>query len=227
MMAITAQALIFCHSICVARQTINILYHHDHQTMNMQTLSNRYFVMRHGQSEANVAGIIVSNPAVGCASYGLTETGKQQAAKSISQSLQLEDTIRIYSSDFLRAKETAEIVHKLLHGKHPLHFTPQLRERFFGDLNGLGDNNYQKVWTLDQTDPNHHQYGVESANQVVTRTKGLIDELESQFENETILLVAHGDVLQLLQTWFQGVCASQHRQLPHLDTAEIRHLKPI
>ncbi len=195
--------------------------------MNMQTLSNRYFVMRHGQSEANVAGIIVSNPAVGCASYGLTETGKQQAAKSISQSLQLEDTIRIYSSDFLRAKETAEIVHKLLHEKHPLHFTPQLRERFFGDLNGLGDNNYQKVWTLDQTDPNHHQYGVESANQVVTRTKGLIDELESQFENETILLVAHGDVLQLLQTWFQGVCASQHRQLPHLDTAEIRHLKPI
>ena len=193
--------------------------------MNMQTLSNRYFVMRHGQSEANVAGIIVSSPTVGCDAYGLTETGKQQAAHSINTSLQLKDNIHIYSSDFLRAKETAEIVHKALNGKHPIHYTPQLRERFFGDLNGLGDNNYQKVWTLDQTDPNHHQYGVESANQVVTRTRGLIGELESQLKNETILLVAHGDVLQLLQTWFQGVCASQHRQLPHLDTAEIRHLK--
>ena len=41
-------------------------------------LKNRYFAMRHGQSEANAAGIIVSDPANGCPRYGLTPLGRQQ-----------------------------------------------------------------------------------------------------------------------------------------------------
>jgi len=190
----------------------------------MQTLSNHYWVMRHGQSEANIAGIIASDPKVGCTAYGLTETGKKQAADSIASSPSLTSNTHILSSDFLRARETAEIVHKAIRGKYPIHFTEKLRERFFGELNDLSDSHYQNVWTLDRDNPDHHEFGVESANEVVARTTALIQTLENQFSNETFLLVAHGDVLQLLQTWFQGVPASEHRQLSHLNTAEIRRL---
>jgi len=57
---------------------------------------NRYFAVRHGQvfirskkfclpltiqSESNVQKIIVSNPAIGSQSYGLTDLGKEQAQK--------------------------------------------------------------------------------------------------------------------------------------------------
>ncbi|HEB27204.1 MAG TPA: histidine phosphatase family protein [Porticoccus sp.] len=190
----------------------------------MQKLSNRYFVMRHGQSEANIAGVIASDPNVGCTAYGLTETGKTQVAESIASSSNITANTHILSSDFLRARETAEIVHKAIKGTYPLHFTEKLRERFFGELNGQSDDHYQEAWTLDRDNPDHHEFGVESANDVVARTAELIGVLEKQFSNETFLLIAHGDVLQLLQSWFQGVPASEHRQLPHLDTAEIRRL---
>ncbi|MEH6469027.1 MAG: histidine phosphatase family protein, partial [Porticoccus sp.] len=233
MMTITAQALIACHPVYVAEFmsfntasdiTIETRHNKAHQSEHMQILTNHYYVMRHGQSEANVEGIIASDPSVGCTAYGLTETGKTQASESIASSPNITANTHILSSDFLRARETADIVHQAIKGKHPLHFTEKLRERFFGELNGKSDSQYQKVWTLDKDNPDHHEYGVESASEVVARTAELIGVLENQFSNETFLLVGHGDVLQLLQSWFQGVSASEHRQLPHLDTAEIRRL---
>lgn len=194
------------------------------QDLQKQKLQNTYFAMRHGQSEANVAGIIASDPAIGCNKYGLTDIGKQQATQSVQNTVELKSEVRIIGSDFLRTKETAEIAYRLLQTKHPIQYSTQLRERFFGELNGLGDHHYQDVWTLDKANANHRKYGVESANQVVARASTLITQLEEQFTGETFLLVAHGDVLQLLQTWFNNVPASQHRELPHLATAEIRCL---
>jgi broad specificity phosphatase PhoE len=195
------------------------------QDLMKKKLHNTYFVMRHGQSEANVAGIIASDPAIGCQQYGLTQTGKQQVSASVKNSPDLGNGVRIISSGFLRTKETAEIAGSVLKTQNPVQYTKELRERFFGDLNGQSDQRYQDVWDLDQQNADHQEYDVESANQVVVRASSLIQQLEKQFiNNEVFLLVAHGDVLQLLQTWFQGVPASQHRELPHLSTAEIRCL---
>tara|TARA_R110001592_G_scaffold171117_4_gene409260 strand:- start:27034 stop:27639 length:606 start_codon:yes stop_codon:yes gene_type:complete len=194
------------------------------QDLQKQKLQNTYFAMRHGQSEANVAGIIASDPAIGCNKYGLTDIGKQQAAQSVQNTVELKSEVRIIGSDFLRTKETAEIAYRLLQTKYPIQYSTQLRERFFGELNGLGDHHYQDVWTLDKANANHRKYDVESANQVVARASTLITQLEEQFTGETFLLVAHGDVLQLLQTWFNNVPAREHRELPHLTTAEIRCL---
>ncbi|MDX2464551.1 MAG: histidine phosphatase family protein [Porticoccus sp.] len=194
------------------------------QDLQKQKLHNTYFAMRHGQSEANVAGIIASDPATGCNKYGLTDIGKQQVTLSVQNAVELKSDVRIICSDFLRTKETAEIAYRLLQTKHPIQYSIQLRERFFGELNGLSDHHYQDVWTLDKANTNHQEYGVESANQVVVRASILIAQLEERFTGDTFLLVAHGDVLQLLQTWFNHVPSSEHRELPHLSTAEIRCL---
>ncbi len=195
-------------------------------------LKNRYFAMRHGQSEANVAGIIVSDPQIGCNQFGLTALGQQQVIKSASNTSKLNQDTLIISSDFLRAKNTAETTQKILNTLQPIQYSTALRERFFGELNGKNDSQYLMVWDIDQQNPDHQKFNVESANQVVSRVSALIMQLEQQYFDlhknvgQKILLVAHGDVLQLLQTWFQNVPASQHRSLPHLETAEIRCLNP-
>ncbi len=48
----------------------------------MAIFKNTYLIMRHGESEANVADLVVSNPDIGCAKYGLTPLGKSQAEKT-------------------------------------------------------------------------------------------------------------------------------------------------
>jgi probable phosphoglycerate mutase len=196
----------------------------NHQPRKL-AFNNLYYAMRHGQSEANVSGIIVSDPATGCNHYGLSKTGRQQVHDAIKMAGFKADTY-IISSDFLRTKETAEIVQRVIQSHHGIQHSPLLRERFFGELNGQNDKFYQKVWTLDRLNPNHQAFGVESANHVVTRVSGVIESLEETLAGESILLVAHGDVLQLLQTWFQQVPATQHRELKHLGTAEVRCLNP-
>jgi probable phosphoglycerate mutase len=99
-----------------------------------------------------------------------------------------------------------------------------LRERFFGELDGQDDDAYPNVWSRDLIDPNHSEQGVESVSSVLARTTELLESLESSYRGQHILLVAHGDVLQILQTLFAGVSPAQHRQLPHLQVAEIRRL---
>lgn len=76
-------------------------------------LRNRYFGLRHGQSEANLEGIISSDPAVGTVKHGLTPLGRLQARRVGTRLVDLvgRDALRtlyFYSSDFTRARQTAE-----------------------------------------------------------------------------------------------------------------------
>ena len=76
-----------------------------------KTMKNQYFVMRHGESKANALGIIVSDPNNGVSNYGLTEKGEWQATASAQKAIDVfgfDSQTIIYSSDFKRAKETAE-----------------------------------------------------------------------------------------------------------------------
>ncbi len=100
--------------------------------VGQRQLQNRYFVIRHGESTANVAGLISSTYKVAITNHGLTSRGIEQAqasAKTLlqiastapgsvdsmdntvsSQSkamLQSRDDVVFYASDFARAYETA------------------------------------------------------------------------------------------------------------------------
>lgn len=83
-----------------------------------------------------------------------------------------------------------------------------LRERFFGEFNGENDDNYQNVWNEDVNSADHTRWGVESVNSVLHRTTSLILDIETELlvpnkhQQWVCLLVAHGDVLQILQTGF-------------------------
>jgi glucosyl-3-phosphoglycerate phosphatase len=190
-------------------------------------LTNTYFVLRHGTSIANEKNIIVSDPASGIASFGLTAKGKQEVNDSIVSAKDIymlgADTV-MYSSDFKRTLETAEIVAKVLEVPHVIH-TSKLRERFFGALEGRYSSNYKKVWEDDSGSVESLiPTTVESTDDVRVRLLSLIDEIEKNYARKNILLVSHGDVLQILQTIFEDIPSQAHRSIEPLLNAEIRKL---
>ena len=185
-------------------------------------LSNRYFVMRHGHSLGNQQGIIVSHPQNGCNGFGLSEQGRDQVLASLQMDALLDSSTIIVSSDFDRALESAAIARQALNCSAPVETDIRLRERNFGDLELGPDSAYQAVWQHDERDPDSDYRAVESVNQVMSRVTELIVDLERRFADTGLLLVSHGDALQILQTAFAGCDASTHRQLQHLQTAEIR-----
>ncbi|WP_219846032.1 histidine phosphatase family protein [Maribrevibacterium harenarium] len=180
---------------------------------------NRYYLMRHGQSEANVEGKIVSHPDIGCASFGLTHEGKQQILASLN-AYDGPNLQQVYCSDFLRTKETARLVTKALSLPEAIN-TPSLRERFFGNWDGQSDRYYEQVWQKDAQHPSQLSDHVESAEDVFKRVMEFIETLESHHQDQTILLVAHGDVLQILRTAWFNLAPHEHRKLPNIHTAEI------
>ncbi len=187
-------------------------------------MKNRYFFARHGKSLANEQRIILSSPREGTTGFGLTEEGREQVRASAEAAKAqgiLDEKTFIVSSDFTRARETADIIAAVL-GVPSVTLSEKLRERRFGDWEKRDDRHYQDVWDRDRHDPSHTEEGVESVDAVRARTTELIRELESEHAEEAIVLVSHGDALQILQTAFESVPGSAHRSLRHLDTAEIR-----
>lgn len=191
---------------------------------SLDRLANRYFAMRHGHSVANRQGIVVSHPDNGCAGFGLSEQGVAQVQASLQRDNQLDDSTIIVSSDFSRALETAAMVQRALASPAPIDIDTRLRERYFGALELGPDSAYSEVWQRDARNPGSDMHGVESADRVMARVTGLIIDLERRFSGASLLLVSHGDALQILQTAFARQPASAHRQLQHLQTAEIRPL---
>jgi probable phosphoglycerate mutase len=187
-------------------------------------LANRYFAMRHGQSLANLEKIIVSHPQNGIDDYGLNEQGIIQVRESVQSDPRLGSHLLIVSSDFKRARQSAEIAHELLGCTNPLCLDERLRERNFGEWELTPDSAYPMVWARDEIDPDNVDKGVESPNQVMQRVSALVYEFEQTHSGATILMVSHGDALQILQTAFSKQDASNHRRQQHLQTAEIRRL---
>mmetsp|Transcript_52737 Transcript_52737/g.60613 ORF Transcript_52737/g.60613 Transcript_52737/m.60613 type:complete len:252 (-) Transcript_52737:169-924(-) len=224
--------------------------HPDAVPVDHDVLKHRYVIMRHGFSVPNEARRIVSSMELGSReSYGLTPVGQQQAAKSavlLANSLLRDESLTpsrpvvIFSSPFSRALQTANIARDTLvkHGvgvQGSVRVCPQLRERFFGDLDGLSDENYARVWAKDAADGDHQTaFNAESCLSVWLRVHQLIQLLEACIPDpSTVILVSHGDTLQITQTAMlrrQGgvdakaalVPLSSHRSLEPLMQAEWR-----
>lgn len=194
---------------------------------NLKTLHNRYFALRHGKSRANEEGIIISSPEAGIRDYGLVMEGRQQVRDAISQAVDeglIDDKVIIYSSDFKRACETAEIAHQFASGIEAVRLTPKLRERFFGAHEGKSNKHYEEVWKVDAKYPHHRFDGVESAEEVLVRTTELIVNIESCESGKKVILASHGDPLQILATGFGKISPKHHREIPHFQTGELREL---
>jgi broad specificity phosphatase PhoE len=189
---------------------------------------NVYYCLRHGRSVANEEHIVVSRPENGVPRYGLSPGGRADTERIFAQTdfaaqgLSAENTV-CYSSDFSRALQTAEIFCETLGLAAPA-IDLRLRERSFGRFELQSAENYHQVWERDQEDAHHNFNEVESTAQVRARLEDFVRETESRHAGRRIVCVSHGDPSQIFQTIFAELPANRHRNLPHLENAELRLL---
>ncbi|MHB8360560.1 MAG: histidine phosphatase family protein [Thermoplasmataceae archaeon] len=91
-------------------------------------MRNIAILIRHGESESNVKGLISEDLSV----YPLTHIGKQQADKTGKELLKLK-VDRIIASPVLRARETASILSEIIHV--PIEINNEIRESGLGPYN--------------------------------------------------------------------------------------------
>ncbi|KAG4168577.1 Agropine synthesis reductase [Gossypium arboreum] len=175
-------------------------------------LRNRYWILRHGKSIPNEKGLIVSSLENGIRlEYQLASEGVEQAelaGKLFLKELKENDipleNVRMCYSPFARTRHTAEVVASTLN----LPFEgPQckvmedLRERYFGpSFELLSHDKYTEIWAMDEKDPFTRPEGGESVDDVASRLASAMATMESEYQGCTILVVSHGDPLQILQT---------------------------
>ena len=128
------------------------------------------------------------------------------------------------SSDFLRAKESAETLQDIICASLEIRYDKRLRERNFGNFELQNNAMYEKVWQQDEVSSNVQLNRVETINSVLSRVLPLVDELNQTLSNQDILLVGHGDVLQILLAFYQGLDPKFHRTIAPLKNAELRSL---
>lgn len=192
--------------------------------MESIVLHNTYICMRHAQSVANEKHIIISDPESGIHSYGLTEEGNKQVLQAIVTDNRIHSLDHIYSSDFLRAYQTASIVAQHCNNI-PVIKDERLRERFFGQFEGTSSENYHKVWNMDcTTEYDLACYNVEPIHVVAKRMMSFLLHCEKIHSHKNILIVSHGDPLQVLYAIANGLSPQQFKSLPHFANAEVRVL---
>ncbi len=154
---------------------------------------NRYWVMRHGEAEHNVLGILDSGPR----NSPLTPKGKKEVAREAKR-LKKAGIDVIISSEVMRAKLTAEIVKKELGVKH-LHFDKRLNEIFFGPKFEGGP--VRAYWTAYPTHEERYEKrppGGESLRDVRARAWQLLKDCEKKYSGKKILFVSHGDPIIMM-----------------------------
>jgi len=132
----------------------------------------------------------------------LNDTGRWQAA-ALARRLAQEEIHAIYASDLQRVWETAQVIAASRSHSLPVHAEPRLREMDFGDWEGLTyaemrerDTQSLTAW---EADPVHiPPPGGETVAQVATRVQSLIDGISRAYQDQTMLLVAHGGPLRVL-----------------------------
>ncbi|OYP39118.1 histidine phosphatase family protein [Rhodopirellula sp. MGV] len=186
----------------------------------MMQLRNRFLLLRHGQSQANVEGQVASSLAIARHAFGLTATGQQEIEATFHQHKdELSKVTAIFCSPFLRTMQSAKIIGNAL-GIDPVE-TTQLRERYFGDFDGTSSTNYEVVWQQDKLDPSHCQWDVESVLVVAERMWDCVESIDQTSQDLTYLLVSHGDPIQILLTRFKDKPLTAHRSIKHVETAQL------
>lgn len=162
---------------------------------------NSYFLMRHGEADSNTKGVVSS---VIDAQDTLTERGKEQVEESLSE-LRAKNIDLIFASPYPRVKETAELIAQRL-DKRPedIVFDKRLQEIQLHAFNGRPVSEYHAFlhegenWSMQKPE------GGESWQDVKQRAGDCLYELEKQYQNKNILIVAHNSVLRMMESVSNG-----------------------
>ncbi len=155
----------------------------------------RVVAVRHGETEWNVGSRVQ-----GQLDIPLNAHGRWQADR-LAEALVDEGIAAIWSSDLLRARQTAEAVAARL--GLPVVTDTGLRERGFGVFEGLTFAEIAERWPVEserwrRRDPAFGAAGGETLADFFARTVAAAGRLAAARPGETIAVVAHGGVMDCL-----------------------------
>jgi broad specificity phosphatase PhoE len=156
----------------------------------------RFYFIRHGESTGNATNVWTSSPH----GYPLTDRGHQQA-RDVGERLRDADLDVIFSSNLVRAKETAAEIGAVL--ELPTTVIDGVQELHVGVHEGSHDDEVapiaQEVFTawLGAGDLSGGFAEGETGEQIVSRFLVAVTGVADEHPGRTIAVVAHGGVLAL------------------------------
>ena len=161
---------------------------------------NRYIVVRHGGAENNLKNICDSDASKSV--LNLTLEGRVQT-EVLAKKLKKEKIDLVFSSDFLRTKETAEILKSAL-GLGKINLDARLREINVGDFNGQPDENYHNFCKDYAEKFVKRPPQGENLTDLRSRLFDFVNEKEKEFSGKTFLIVSHEYAIWMLASILEG-----------------------
>lgn len=121
----------------------------------------------------------------------LDDEGRAQATQ-LAKRLMEEDWDIIYSSNLLRASQTAEIIGARMGNKKILPDS-RLREVSGGKIEGTTEEERIEKWGENWRDLD---MGIETAEKVIERGSEFLNEIQQKHKGEKILIVSHGSYIK-------------------------------
>ena len=155
----------------------------------------RILAIRHGQTDWNAQQRVQGHTDIPLNGQGMAQ------ALRVVDALRAEPVAAIHSSDLLRARQTAEPAARALGLTVRLH--ERLRERGFGEFEGHTYAQIEARWpqaalAWRRRDPDFAAPGGETLATFQARCVSAVLELAAESEGQTIAVVAHGGVLDML-----------------------------
>jgi probable phosphoglycerate mutase len=158
-------------------------------------------LVRHGQSEANAAGLLV-----GRTDSALTALGQRQAAR-IGEALaagHAGQPVRVITSPLSRARDTAAIV-AAAYGAAPPQIEERLIELDYGELDGQRPADLaQGMWAAWRSDPTWRPPGGETLADLHARLDPLWVSLVTEAADGDVIAVTHVSPIKAAVAWVLG-----------------------
>ena len=152
----------------------------------------KLYVIRHGETEINVKGLINARNDV-----GLNETGIKQAKFCSAQVKSLGIDI-IFCSPLKRAVETCGYINC---EKLPVIYDERLMERDAGSKQFEKVENIDTSIWYDRTLEKVYENS-EGFKNILRRVTLFLEDMKKEYKNENILIVTHGDIFKAIYVYF-------------------------
>lgn len=151
-----------------------------------------YFI-RHGQTDWNVAELMQGQTDV-----PLNDTGRSQA-QQMAKTLKGVTFDKVFCSPLTRAVETC----KAVVDESQITLDSRLAERCFGEFEGesIYVMRSRQFWNTNGYQTFER---AESLQQFIDRVYDFLDEITQKYAGQNVLLVAHGGVGMVVQSYFLG-----------------------
>ncbi|MDX1669440.1 MAG: histidine phosphatase family protein [Limnobacter sp.] len=173
--------------------------------------TTRFLLIRHGETDWNR-----ERRFQGFTDIPLNAAGLKQAKALAERFAQLQKQAKkslffsaCYSSDLSRAQHTASVLCKAC-AFEPITSTTNLRERDYGDMAGLTGDDMAKQFPdafagVSQRDPHQLIPNGETLAQFNSRIISEFQTIEHAHPGQTVLIVAHGGVLDCIFRYVKGL----------------------